>query len=119
MPLSFEQIQAAESARPDYIDVPVTKWGDSVRLMRLNAAQGVGIARRLSELPKQDDGQPTDESLVEFYVAVVSACAVDADGLMLFTADRQAVLKRDMAAINILGPAACKLNGFGEDIEKN
>lgn len=120
MPLSFDAIAAAEAERPDFIDVPVPKWGGDVRISRIDAVRGVGLGMRFNELPKADDGNATNEAMVEFYVLVVSACAVDADGALMFADDaRRAVLRKDMTVINILGPAACKLNGFGTDLEKN
>lgn len=124
MALSLAGIQAAASERQDTVEVFVPAWKGNVKLKRLDSVAGMRLGRWFNGLEKREDEQPTDEALVDMYVRVISECAVDDDGQKLFASDEALqLLYGDLNALNVLGPAAMKLNGYdkqtSEELEKN
>lgn len=122
MSLNFDDIAAIVGESPDYIDVPVPKWGGSVRLKQLNAAEALAVGQTLrSPLNEGEaDRELTPAEMVEFSVNLVSACAVNNDGSLMFdTDDKRDFLRKNAGIITRLGEAAIALHDLGGASEKN
>lgn len=114
MSLTKEEILAIEDR--DIIEVRVPQWkGKTVYVRTLTGAE----AEKLFRAARSQPGRPPAEDDV-FVIRLVSCCLCDAGGTPLFhgNGDTQALGRKNWAALRVVFDAACKLNGIGEEAEK-
>lgn len=92
--------------------VPIIEWGVEITLRQMSAAKYFDVC---SSLPKSNTGDVEltgGANIAEFYVRVIVACAVNADGSPLFGDGDEDLLRSSPQALAALGQAAMKLNGL-------
>lgn len=111
-------IDAAQLAKknPSHVDVPIERWGDSMRIRRLPASEQIKLVRILNTSADDDanDDAKTQHTMATTS-AVIAICAVDAKGKTLFPG-KQGAAKAALLPFDIqedLCVAALELHGLG------
>lgn len=106
MPLTKEQILAADDRRTIELDVP--EWGGSVLLAVMSGTERESFEREWTN---------TEEKLVPQYkLKMLRRCLVDSAGAAAFTdADLDALGKKNAIVLDRLFTECMKLNGFQKD----
>ena len=103
--LSREAILA--SALP-FEDVEIPEWGGVVRIQAMDAQTGTAYLEKTKDV-KEDD----------ISTLLVTFCAVDDNGKLLFTPDDLPMLnEKQMDPVNKLAQAAIRVNNMGKDTPK-
>lgn len=111
--LNREAILAAADLK--FEDVPVPEWGGSVRIGSMTGLQRDAWEQSL--VPKKK-GDGVDVSNIR--ARLVAACAIDENGVCIFTeADAAALGKKSAAALDRCAKVAQRLNGLTEEDVKD
>ncbi len=120
MPMNLDQLREASNAARTTIEVKCEALGGSVRMQKLGAAAAIALSRRLSNVPKDESGNPANaDDLIDAYTSLLANSIVEDDGQSLLAKHGEAardVLKQlPLPALMGLGQEALQLNGLSAD----
>ena len=109
MILTRDAILATEDIKIQEVEVP--EWGGTVRLRTMT-----GAARDIWENSAQGRVKDGKADISGMKVLVISKCAIDETGNLLFShKDLEKLNQKSAKAINRLWDVAAKMNGIGDD----
>lgn len=110
MLLSKDQILNADDLKFEDIDVP--EWGGSVRISVMSASDRDSYEASTFKMV----GKEVKPDMTNARAKLVSRCAIDEDGKLLFTtAEVEKLGKKSASALDRLVNAARRINGMGEE----